>query len=82
LPVILFRLIFIPLICLVSLSLMAMISTARTKIKAEAGHPCIIPRKTLKITYVFVNNCIYFKYSLCTLKPAEKLSACSPASMP
>jgi hypothetical protein len=61
---------------------MAMISTARTKIKAEAGHPCIIPRKTLKITYLFVNNCIYFKYSLCTLKPAEKLSACSPASMP
>jgi hypothetical protein len=27
---------------------MAMISTARTKIKAEAGHPCLIPRKTLK----------------------------------
>ena len=27
---------------------MAMISTVRTKIKAEAGHPCLIPRKTLK----------------------------------
>jgi hypothetical protein len=27
---------------------MAMISTARTKVKAEAGHPCLIPRKTLK----------------------------------
>jgi hypothetical protein len=27
---------------------MAMISTARTKIKAEAGYPCLIPRKTLK----------------------------------
>jgi hypothetical protein len=27
---------------------MAMISTARTKIKAEAGHPSLIPRKTLK----------------------------------
>jgi hypothetical protein len=27
---------------------MAMISTARTKIKAEAGHPCLIHRKTLK----------------------------------
>jgi hypothetical protein len=61
---------------------MAMISPARTKIKAEAGHSCLIPRKTLRITYVPVNNCIYFKYSLCTLKPAEKLSACSPASMP
>jgi hypothetical protein len=46
--VILFSLISIPLICLVSLSLMAMISTARTKVKAEAGHPCLIPRKTLK----------------------------------
>ena len=27
---------------------MAMISTARTKIKAEAGHTRLIPRKTLK----------------------------------
>jgi hypothetical protein len=27
---------------------MAMISTARTKIKAEAGHSCLIPQKTLK----------------------------------
>ena len=33
------------------------------------------------ITYVSVNHCIYFKYSLCTLKPGEKHSACSPASM-
>ena len=33
------------------------------------------------ITYVSVNNCIYFKYNLCTLKPGEKLSSCSPASM-
>jgi hypothetical protein len=27
---------------------MAMISTDRTKIKAEAEHSCLIPRKTLK----------------------------------
>jgi hypothetical protein len=27
---------------------MAMVSTARTKIKAEAGHLCLIPQKTLK----------------------------------
>jgi hypothetical protein len=39
--VILFSLISILLICLVSLSLMAMISTAKTKIKAEAGHTCL-----------------------------------------
>jgi hypothetical protein len=25
---------------------------------------------------------IYLKYSLCTLKPGEKLSECNPASMP
>jgi hypothetical protein len=47
-PVVLFSLISIPLICLVSLSLMAMISTAKTKIKAEAEHHCLVPRKTLK----------------------------------
>ena len=29
-----------------------------------------------------VNNCIYFKYSLCTLKPREQFSGCNPASMP
>jgi hypothetical protein len=34
--------------CLEKFSLMAMVSTARTKIKAEAGDPCLIPRKTLK----------------------------------
>ena len=48
LSVILFSLISIPLICLVSLILLAMISTARTKIKAKAGHSCLIPRKTIK----------------------------------
>ena len=30
-----------------------------------------------QITNFSVNNCIYFNYSLCTLKPGEKLSACS-----
>jgi hypothetical protein len=31
-------------------------------------------------TYVSVNNCIYFIYSLCTLKPGEKFSARSSES--